>query len=141
MTDTAHMIYAASVRQIAGLEAERNALVLANAAKQEQVDGLLEERKTLRDQVAEMRGNLADMIEEDAQMSATFARVLVEVEASEKAHAAQVDGLLEECNDLRAWIIEASSAFRNDGGTDTLSEALGLVRLCHEGAAALGEVL
>lgn len=55
MTDTAHMIYAASVRQLAGLEAERNALVLANAAKQEQVDGLLEERDALREQAAELQ--------------------------------------------------------------------------------------
>lgn len=81
-----YSVYAATVRQFAGVRAERDALAAALAAKTEQVAGLLEER-----------------------------------------------------DDLRAWIIEASSAFRFDGGTDTLEEALGLVRMCHEGAAALTE--
>lgn len=49
MTDTAHLIYAASVRQLNGVIAERDALAAALAAKTEQVAGLLEERQALRE--------------------------------------------------------------------------------------------
>ena len=52
MTDTAHMIYAASVRQLNGVIAERDALAAALAAKQEQIAGLVAERNALREQVA-----------------------------------------------------------------------------------------
>jgi hypothetical protein len=55
MTDTAHMIYAASVRQLAGVLAERDALMGVIAAKQAQVDALIAERTTLRDQLRAAR--------------------------------------------------------------------------------------
>ena len=55
MTDTAHMIYAASVRQLTGLIAERDALMAVVAAKQAQVDALLDERKALRTEIDELR--------------------------------------------------------------------------------------
>lgn len=43
-----HQMALYTQRQIAGLIAERDALVLALAAKQEQVDGLVQERDELR---------------------------------------------------------------------------------------------
>jgi hypothetical protein len=52
-TDTAHMIYAATVKQIAGLEAERDAHLL-------QIEGLLEERNALRDQNLALVTKLAE---------------------------------------------------------------------------------
>ena len=52
---TAHAIYAASVRQLNGVIAERDALVIALAAKQAQVDGLLAERAILRAEIDELR--------------------------------------------------------------------------------------
>jgi hypothetical protein len=45
-----HTIYAASVRQLNGIIAERDALAVALAAKSEQVAGLLAEREALRAQ-------------------------------------------------------------------------------------------
>jgi chromosome segregation ATPase len=47
---TEHLIYAASVKQIAGLVAERDALMTVVAAKQAQVDALLGERAALQEQ-------------------------------------------------------------------------------------------
>lgn len=50
-----HTIYTASVRQLNGLIAERDALAVALAAKQEQVAGLVAERDELRDQLTTAR--------------------------------------------------------------------------------------
>jgi len=55
-----HTIYAASVRQLNGVIAERDALAAALAAKQQQVDGLVAERDELRGQLAVAR-YLADV--------------------------------------------------------------------------------
>jgi hypothetical protein len=41
---------------------------------------------------------------------------------------------------LETWITEASSAFNLDGSKDTLEDAVGLVRMCHEGRAAIARV-
>lgn len=46
---TAYDIYESTKTQIEGLCAERNALILALAAKQQQVDGLVAERDELRE--------------------------------------------------------------------------------------------
>ncbi len=53
-----HMIYAASVRQMNGLIAERNALFAALTAAHEQVAGLLAERELLRAESDELRTQL-----------------------------------------------------------------------------------
>lgn len=45
-----------------------------------------------------------------------------------------------ENKELKRWIIEASSSFRQDHEEDTLEEAVGLVRMCHAGAEALSEM-
>jgi len=66
------------------------------AAKQRQVDGLVAERKALMTQID---GLLAE-------------------------RQAILDKLTAERDDLRAWINEASSAFRLDGGTDMLVEVV-----------------
>jgi DNA repair exonuclease SbcCD ATPase subunit len=42
--------------------------------------------------------------------------------------------------ELERWITEASSAFNLDGSKDTLEDAAGLVRMCHEGRAAIDRV-
>ena len=53
-----HTIYAASVRQLNGVIAERDALTVALAAKSEQVAGLVAERAELREQLAVARGTI-----------------------------------------------------------------------------------
>ena len=53
-----HTIYAASVRQLNGVIAERDALTVALAAKSEQVAGLIAERAELREQLAVARGTV-----------------------------------------------------------------------------------
>lgn len=51
------------------------------------------------------------------------------------------DNETETWEDLRAWIIEADAAFNiGNKPAETLDDCLGLVRMCHEGAAALAEV-
>ena len=51
-----YSVYAATVRQMNGVIAERDALAAALAAKTEQVAGLLEERAVLRARIAELEG-------------------------------------------------------------------------------------
>jgi hypothetical protein len=50
-----YSVYAATVRQMNGVIAERDALAAALAAKTEQVAGLLDERKVLREQLVAAR--------------------------------------------------------------------------------------
>jgi hypothetical protein len=52
---TEHLIYAAAVKQIAGLVAERDGLLTVVTAKQAQVDALLAEREALREQCAGLK--------------------------------------------------------------------------------------
>jgi cell division protein FtsB len=49
-----YSVYTATVRQMNGVIAERDALAAALAAKTEQVAGLLDERKVLRARIAEL---------------------------------------------------------------------------------------
>lgn len=49
-----------------------------------------------------------------------------------------ISALLDEIEQLTNWIIEADSVFNTDGHTSkNLDECVGLVRMCHEGRAAL----
>lgn len=51
------------------------------------------------------------------------------------------DELIRERDELRAWIIEADAAFNLDGKpAASVDECMGLVRMCHEGRAAIDEV-
>ena len=52
---TEHTMYESHVRQLNGVIAERDALLLAIAAKTEQVAGLLEERALLRAEIDALR--------------------------------------------------------------------------------------
>jgi len=52
---TEHTMYESHVRQLNGVIAERDALLLAIAAKSEQVAGLLAERALLRAEIDELR--------------------------------------------------------------------------------------
>jgi chromosome segregation ATPase len=108
-------------------DAERDAI-------QEQADALLVELATTitdyQDRLAgafsdtgELRNELADCRDmlQDWQVAAGMRR--------------------DERDELRAWIIEADSAFNRDGKpAASVDECTGLVRMCHEGAAALAEV-
>lgn len=52
-----------------------------------------------------------------------------------------IDALAAECARLTAWILEAAAVFNTNGAApESLDAALGLVRLCHEGRAALDEL-
>lgn len=54
---------------------------------------------------------------------------------------ALIDELKAEVARLHAWIIEADAAFNVDNKPAvSVDECAGLVRMCHEGAAALEEV-
>ena len=58
---SAYDLYESTKAQIDGLCAERNALVLALAAKQQQVDGLVAERDELREQLAVARTTIFEV--------------------------------------------------------------------------------
>jgi hypothetical protein len=60
--------------------------------------------------------------------------------ASQRDLYAENQALRAENAELRATIIEADSAFNLDGHVSDWEETASLVRLCHEGRAALDEL-
>jgi hypothetical protein len=72
----------------------------------------------------------ADWTQDSKHLRAEVARLRVDNDAAE--------GYIKQLTD---WIIEADAAYNIDGKpAETLDDCLGLVRMCHEGAAALHKV-
>ncbi len=87
-----------------------------------------------------MKGELRDLLSTYDRLAALQEAGAVRRDlrgAPSDTATANGNALTRENAELREWIIEASSAFRDDGGQDTLAEAAGLVRMCHMGAEAL----
>ena len=71
-----------------------------------------------------------DWTQDSKHLRAEVARLQVDNDAAE--------GYIKQLTD---WIIEADAAYNIDGKpAETLGDCLGLVRMCHEGAAALHKV-
>jgi BMFP domain-containing protein YqiC len=99
----------------------------------------LEYVTTTKDEYDALRARIAELEARESRIT-EIENHITELEAREELMANKIWEQLKRISKLEAWITEASSAFNIDGSKDTLEEALGLVRMCHEGRAAIDRV-